>query len=342
MGLNESAAERAEGAVIRFHLDLADLAATSFAYSPLLEAALSLRMWTHPGHYAEQMPLFRRMRPAFERLDTGLLTSLVATNRWVPDFLTPRPTTPWPDVRAELAALRACPPETVRADLLRTFLPHRRVLPARLAYGIENPQTLLAEIADALESYWSDCLAPQWWPRARSVLESDIVYRARTLAERGADRLFDELSDRLDWAQGTLTVRWSQPKSLPQGDVDVAGRGLVLAPTCFAHGAVTMIDTNAPPWISYPARGRATMTGDLDPPPHEPALARLLGLPRARLLMLLDEPASTTELAHRLGVSPSAVSQHLAVLHAARLTTRARHGRMVLYARSTLGDELCR
>jgi hypothetical protein len=37
----------------------------------------------------------------------------------------------------------------------------------------------------------------------------------------------------------------------------------------------------------------------------------------------------------------STVSQHLAVLHAARLTTRARHGRMVLYARSPLGDELC-
>lgn len=328
--------------MIRFHLDLADLASTSFAYSALQEAVLSLRMWTHPGYYAEQMPLFQRMRPAFERLDTGLLTSLIATNRWVPDFLTPRPSTPWPDVRAELAALRATAPEVVPADLLRTFLPHDRVVPARLAHGLEDPVALLDEIADALEAYWSQCLAPQWWPRARSVLESDIVYRARTLAERGADGLFGELSHRLHWADGTLSIRWDLPMRLPDAEVHVEGRGLVLAPTCFAHGAITTIDKDALPWISYPARGRATMTESLDPPPHGPALGRLLGLPRARLLMLLAEPASTTELARRLHVSPSAVSQHLAVLSATGLTTRARHGRIVLYARSPLGDELCR
>jgi DNA-binding transcriptional ArsR family regulator len=265
----------------------------------------------------------------------------VATNRWVPDFLTPRPSTPWPDFRAELATLRATGPGTVRADLERTFLPHDRVLPARLAHGVSDPAAVLAEIADALEAYWWRCLVPHWWPRARSVLESDIVYRARTLAERGAGGLFRELSDRLDWTEGTLTVKYDRPEMLPDAEVHVAGRGLVLAPTCFARGAVTMIDRHALPLISYPARGRATMTEALDPPPSGPALDALLGRPRARLLVLLAEPASTTELAHRLKVTPSAVSQHLAVLHAARLTTRARHGRMVLYARSPLGDELC-
>jgi DNA-binding transcriptional ArsR family regulator len=327
--------------MIRFHLDLADLAATSFAYSALQEAVLSLRMWTHPGYYAEQMPLFQRMRPDFERLDTGLLTSLVATNHWVPDFLTPRPTTPWPDFGAELAALRATAPETVRADLLRAFLPGDGAVPPRLAHGLDHPRALLAELADALEAYWSQVLAPHWWPRARSVLESDIVYRARTLAERGADGLFGDLTHRLHWTDGALTIHWDRPMDLPDAEVHVAGRGLVLAPTCFSHGAITTIDKDAPPWISYPARGRATMAETLHPPPHGPALERLLGLPRARLLTLLAEPASTTELAHRLGVTPSAVSQHLAVLVAARLATRARHGRMVLYARSTLGDEVC-
>ena len=328
--------------MIRFHLDLADLAATSFAYSALLETVLSLRMWTQPGYYAEQAPLFERMGPAFERLDGKLLTSLVAPNGWVPDFLTPRPTTPWPDFRAELAALRATAPGVVRADLVRTFLQEDVALPRRLAPGLDDPAALLAELADALAAYWSHCLAPSWWPRARSVLESDIVYRARTLAGRGADGLFDDLTRRLDWTDGVLTLRWDRPTTLPDADVRVAGRGLVLAPTCFSHGAITMIDKDALPWISYPARGLATMAEKLDPPPHGPALERLLGLPRARLLMLLAEPASTTELAHRLGVTPSAVSQHLAVLTAARLATRARHGRMVLYARSALGDELCR
>ncbi|WP_457029774.1 ArsR/SmtB family transcription factor [Kitasatospora sp. P5_F3] len=67
---------------------------------------------------------------------------------------------------------------------------------------------------------------------------------------------------------------------------------------------------------------------------------QLLGAPKARLLTLLHEPPATTELARRLGVTPGAVSQHLAVLHATRLATRARHGRLVLYTRSPLVDRL--
>jgi hypothetical protein len=116
---------------------------------------------------------------------------------------------------------------------------------------------------------------------------------------------------------------------------------LVLVPTCFARGASTFIDPGQTPVITYPARGRATMAENLRPPPPGPALTRLLGAPRARLLLLLDEPSSTTELARRLGVTPGAVSQHLRVLHDARLLNRARHGRVVLYARSALGDGLC-
>ncbi|MFC7740629.1 helix-turn-helix domain-containing protein [Nocardiopsis composta] len=68
----------------------------------------------------------------------------------------------------------------------------------------------------------------------------------------------------------------------------------------------------------------------------------LLGAPRARLLALLGEPLPTVELARRLRVTPSAVSQHLRVLHAAGLVARARDGRHVLYRRSPLGEELAR
>ncbi|MET9388236.1 helix-turn-helix domain-containing protein [Streptomyces sp. NPDC002928] len=66
----------------------------------------------------------------------------------------------------------------------------------------------------------------------------------------------------------------------------------------------------------------------------------MLGRTRARVLTLLSEPASTTELVHRLGVSPGTVSQHLGVLHRAGLVTRARHGHLVLYLRTPLGDQL--
>ncbi|MET8564376.1 winged helix-turn-helix domain-containing protein [Streptomyces flaveolus] len=69
---------------------------------------------------------------------------------------------------------------------------------------------------------------------------------------------------------------------------------------------------------------------------------RLLGRPRVRLLLLLAEPASTTEPAHRLDVTPGAVSRHLAVLYGAGLLIRTRSGRVVRYARTALGDALCR
>ncbi|MFD7988455.1 ArsR family transcriptional regulator [Kitasatospora indigofera] len=323
----------------RFRLGTADLAATSFALSPLQETVLSLRMWTHPGVYVWQTPGFERLRPAFEQLDCGpLLCSLIATNRWVPDFLTPRPPNPAPDFRSELAVLRATPPERLRTELEQAYLPHDRVIPEPLAAGLDDPARLLARIADAVEEYWERCLAPQWWPRARAVLEADLVHRSRMLAHYGAAALFAELDSRLRWADGVLAIhrKWEAV----DGDVPVDGRGLVLVPTFFARGAITSISDDHPPMISYPARGQATMAGAPASPPTSHALELLLGAPKARLLALLAEPASTTELAGRLGVTPGAVSQHLAVLFDTRLVTRARHGRSVLYARSALGDEL--
>ncbi|GAA1998905.1 ArsR/SmtB family transcription factor [Catenulispora subtropica] len=328
--------------MITIELGLDDLAATSFAFSALMETGMSLRMWTHASAYAEHIPLFNRMRPAFERLDTELITSLVGSWRWIPDFLTPRPTTPWPDFQRELAALRATAPETVWTELERTFLPIEGAVPRRLAGAREDPERLLAEIADTLEAYWETCLLPEWWPRAKSLLEADIVYRARVLAERGAATLFQELSNRLSWDGRRLVIRWEgEPMpAAPTYDVDAAGQGLLLIPTCFSHGALSVITPVGPPWIAYQARGVATLAERVEPPPPGPALERLLGPPRARLLLMLEEPVSTTELARLLRVTPGAVSQHLKVLSDAGLTSRARHGRSVLYVRSPLGDSL--
>ncbi|MEV7781290.1 helix-turn-helix domain-containing protein [Kitasatospora sp. NPDC088351] len=321
----------------RFRLGLSDLATTWFACSPIQEAALSLRMWTHPGFYALQSSAFERLRPAFARLDSTLLLSLVGANRWIPDFLTPRPASPAPDFRTELAVVRALPPERLRPELEQVFLPHGRPLPAVLSAGLADPARLLARIADGLEEYWEVCLAPSWWPQARAVLEADLVYRARLLAQHGAAALFADLDHRLRWEDGVLSInrRWTDW----DGEITVDGRGLVLVPTFFARGAITMIDNDLPPQISYPARGQAGMAGPTAPVTPR-ALELLLGAPKARLLTLLAEPASTTDLAYRLGVTPGAVSQHLAVLSDTGLVTRARHGRSVLYSRSPLGDEL--
>jgi DNA-binding transcriptional ArsR family regulator len=74
--------------------------------------------------------------------------------------------------------------------------------------------------------------------------------------------------------------------------------------------------------------------------PAPGALVGLLGTQRAGLLAQLAIPASSTELAVRLGITPSAVNQHLRALRAAGLLVSARHGRSVLYRRSEIADRL--
>lgn len=94
------------------------------------------------------------------------------------------------------------------------------------------------------------------------------------------------------------------------------------------------------PAAALPRPGRRDLVGATAAARHGRALARQLGPARADLLRPLAEPTATVELARRLRVTPSAVSQHLQVLHASGLVTRARAGRQVLYRRSPLGDQL--
>ncbi|GAA3213687.1 DUF5937 family protein [Streptomyces thermocoprophilus] len=259
----------------------------------------------------------------------------------MPDFLTPRPERPRPDFAEELEQLAATPPEVVDADFRAAYRTPQQ-LPPLVARGLTDPTAFLRRIVGALDAYWRTCLADDWWPRAGAILEADLAHRGRILAEQGAAALFSGLDHRLTWADGRLRVSTRDFLApVPRADVRLEGRGMVLLPTLFARGAQPLIDPTRPPVMMYPARGRGTLSEE-PPPVTGEALVRLLGRPRARLLLLLAEPASTTELAHRLGVTPGAVSQHLTVLYDAGLLTRTRSGRIVRYARTALGDGLCR
>jgi DNA-binding transcriptional ArsR family regulator len=69
-------------------------------------------------------------------------------------------------------------------------------------------------------------------------------------------------------------------------------------------------------------------------------LGRLIGPNRARVLRLLEQPRSTTQLAALTGLPPGAVGNHLRVLLEAGAVLRRRPGREVLYWRTSLGDAL--
>lgn len=88
------------------------------------------------------------------------------------------------------------------------------------------------------------------------------------------------------------------------------------------------------PWIDE-AREALEEGTDLSP---LTALADAGRPGRARVLWSLRSPVTTKEVARRLGVTPSAVSQHLSRLHRAGAVERTRVGRRVYYRLSPRGE----
>ncbi|GAA3547889.1 ArsR/SmtB family transcription factor [Kribbella ginsengisoli] len=321
--------------VVRFELGVEDLADTRFAISPVQEALFSLWVVRDPGLLAIHLPWRRSVVDELGAVDTGLLLSLVGETLALPDFLTPRPTSFAVSFDEELEVVRATPVGMVRRDLLAT---HGGRPPDALAAARSSDDAQVARLLDTicseLKAYWEIALAPSW-ARMRLVLEGDTTYRARQLAVGGARLLFADLHPNVQWNDGVLRI----DQMLGKHDVSVSGRGLLLVPSIFAYKPVPPLSPHESPALAYPSRGVATLSTS-NKPAGSAALTALLGQPRAVLLRMLDEPLPTIEIARRLEVTPSAVSQHLQVLHATNLVTRARDGRYLLYRRSTLGDQL--
>jgi hypothetical protein len=326
----------AYGLMITFELGVEDLADTRFALSPLHETVISLRVLREPALYALHLPWRRSVLSQLAGLDTALLMALEGQTRALPDFLTPRPPIFAPAFGEELAAVRRAPAGLVRRDLLAAHAPGR--VPEALGEAVTGDERAVCELRDAicdlLERYWQIAIQPAW-PQMRLVLEADMTYRARQLAAGGARLLFADMHPNLRWHNGALRI----DQMIGQHRVAAAGRGLLLVPSVFAHKPAPPVSAEEAPLLTYPSRGVGTLWIPA-PAADAAALASLLGTPRARLLGQLDEPLATAEVARRLGVTPSAVSQHLQVLYATGLVTRARDGRHVLYRRSPLGDQL--
>ena len=308
-----------------------DVARIRFAFSPLWETVISLRVLRGPADNALHLPWVRRARAALGELDVSLLTDLVPMPRaYIPDFLTPPPTTPVPDLAAELAALRATPAPQVHHDLDRAGLDS-----PRLALLRDDPRAGLTELADRLAEYFRVAIAPHW-SRVRGLLEGEIAYRGRRLAEGGAHLLFQDLHDRIRWDTDTLYVDMHHWK----GTRTLAGEGVLLVPSVFAApGVYTISQQPWQPTLMYPPRGIATVweSGRAAGPA---ALAEVLGRARAAMLAELTAPATTTELSRRTGLTAGGVSQHLGALRRAGLVVAHRAGRVVLYNRTEIADAL--
>jgi DNA-binding transcriptional ArsR family regulator len=317
-------------------LDVADLAATRFAISPLHETTRAILLLANPNPPAVNLPWVRWVRAQLGRRPLRLprvwplIVNGLPTH---PEFLSPAPAVMAPELDDELARVRATAAEPVRASLRRVFGDHP--WPDSATELFERPTESLAEIAAELAEC-HDWLVRPHWDRIRPVLEADIAYRAGLLAGGGARSLFSDLHPDLRWSQGTLTLADTDEGPSPFR-VMLGPNGVVLMPSVFNWPLVSVSKaTSSQTTLLYPARGTATVwEGAVTA--ASGAVEELLGPARARLLDALRSPSTTSALALRFGVTPSAVSQHLAVLHRGGLVDRQRSGRKVLYQISELG-----
>ncbi len=318
-----------------------DLSHLRFAFSPLWEVVASLRVLQAPGRHALHLPWATRARAAVRAagMDLAPLFALVPPTGYIPDFLTPPPTTPLADLDDELATVAATPAAQIDEDFAER-LPER---PGRFsdrghfrAVREEfraDPAGRAAEVAERLAAYAELVVAPHW-PRLHALLDADVLYRSRALALGGAHGLFADLHPDMRWGHDSLTVAKKYASSM-----DLGGRGLVLVPCAFAWPSVlVMCDEPWQPTLIYPARGVATLWEAGTGTPS--GLAAALGRTRADLLAALAGPATTTELASRLNVTAGAISQHVTTLRGAGLVVSRRAGRRIVHARTPLADAL--
>jgi DNA-binding transcriptional ArsR family regulator len=306
------------------------LAASRFVISPLAETTASLlalhrREATHPG---EKAWLDAHLPAYSERLaDDPLLARAVRTalgRRWIADVFAPAPLGGGEQpFGAELARIRAATPEQVTADL-------EVCLGGPLPDELRRPD-LAARLAGLLEWVWDSCVRP-YWPARRRILEADILARSARLGHGGWVAALDGMRPGTRWlGHGRLQINaFNYPPR------DISGAQLLFVPVTPGQGWTSWEEPHRYALI-YPCAGVLAGAG-LAPVPAP--LAALVGAGRARVLILLDTPKSTTQLVALTGLGLGSAGRHLKVLLGAGLVQRRRAGRSVLYSRTQAGDIL--
>ncbi|HEX3389569.1 MAG TPA: DUF5937 family protein [Streptosporangiaceae bacterium] len=311
-----------------------DPARTRFVVSPLWETMHALRVIIEPQRHHYHLPWLEAVRPEVERLDLRPLMVLSPRRGWTPDFLSPIPAGRDVDVPAELARVRATPPDQVAQEIRRSFTERFGApVPPGGWELLDDPAATRDLAADLLEQCWRLLVAPHW-PRLRERLEADVAFRTQTLADYGLERVLSDLHPRVRWTGRALLIEGLQ------GRCHLGGAGLLLMPSVFGWPSLAATsEPPAQPSLAYPARGIAEMWQPARTAQSD-ALARLLGRTRAALLESLAEPASTHTLARRHDLAPSTVSEHLSALRDARLVSSRRQRHAVMYQQTRLGVAL--
>ncbi len=319
--------------MLRIHFTAEDLARVRLATGPdpLWETVMTLFRFRWPSS-----PLvFGRWRAEAmsrsPRLTRDLLMPLTPGG-YYPDFLTPNESAL--GFRAGVDAVMSTTKRRLREEigLLRNTGGPGTAALRSLADGDRDAVALLGT---ALHAQYRAAVEP-YWPQAQAQVDADRAVRARALLDGGSEALLKSYRPLMRWQYPVLEVDFPVEQNL-----HLEGRGLLLVPSFFSSGAPdALYDEDLPPVLVYPLDHDLRLTNVVVEHQRIETLEALIGTTRAWLLEAVGDGCTTGQLARRIGVSPSSVSQHTGVLREARLIRTSRDGRAVLHTLTPLGRSL--
>ncbi|HEX4087627.1 MAG TPA: helix-turn-helix domain-containing protein [Trebonia sp.] len=321
--------------MIELRVAAGEFAHMRFACSPISEAVSSL----HALHSGRVHPLHRNWsRLAFQRLrrcDTAVLRAFVPGGNCTPSL-----PVGCLGGSAMIEDQLRCVADW-STDLLRSELEDLwsgAVMPAAARQLIADGSAAPRRLADALSQYWDLVLRP-YWNRIRAVLDAEVLYQGRQLAERGVVPMMTTLHPQLELRGDNLYL-----DRCPSARYDLNGQNLLLIPSVFVWPRITFDPGigGGPPSLMYGSRGVGTVWETAPPVMRatDDPLGAMLGPARAAILRRTGAPKSTTDLARELLSSAPTVSAHLAILKRCGMVTSWRSGRSVLYQRTSLASSV--
>jgi DNA-binding transcriptional ArsR family regulator len=313
-----------------------DLAGMRFAYRPILEVPLSYRVLINPAFHGRYGSWIEETRQVLNGIELPYLDALIIPTGYIPDFLTPTPTANRRSIYDDLQELLATPDDVIRQNIL-TLIEEDGDSEMR-RFFVAHPREAVQCLVDDMLIYWTRTL-DSVWNRMTSILETDILYRARILALDGPAALFDDLHPTVSYDGQQITILPLCMHLHDEVHFSLEGDGLQLVPLVFSGcGRVFQIVPEYPSMLAYTTRG----TGMWYEKPTAPnkSLELALGSSRAAVLEALTAPQTTSELAFRLHVTAGTVSQHLMRLCEAGLIEPRRSGKRVYYHLTERGAKL--
>jgi DNA-binding transcriptional ArsR family regulator len=330
-----------------------------FGWSPLNEAALSLRSVVRPTRFPFHLPWARRCRG----LPTDLLDELHAIagplDGMIPGVFEVGLGHELGTFEQELARFAAvdldlfayefslayggtgCAPRdhdqsiVHDPDYARAVVASARTCDPGMAAIVEatfaDPDGMRGRVTAMMERYW-DLAFRDEWERVRPRIEAELTDAARLLVTGGVSTLVTEFLPEARWDEDR-SILLVDKRYDRTSDVEAAG-GVLLVPTVYGWPSV-LVELDAP-WplaIFFPLR-ELRHPEVPDAADHEVAdgLRALGDETRLQITrMVSQEPRSTKELATLLSLSESAVSRHLKILDRAGVVTGERDGYFVLY-----------